>query len=98
MSGAGAGGEEAALFGLAPVAPDATLAYGPHPDQVIDLYGPAADGPVVLLLHGGFGARRTTVRTCRRSRPSWRGTGCRSPSPSTGGRGRAGAGRVRTRT
>ncbi|WP_053803499.1 alpha/beta hydrolase family protein [Streptomyces rimosus] len=54
MSGAGAGGEETALFGLAPVAPDATLAYGPHPDQVIDLYGPAADGPVVLLLHGGF--------------------------------------------
>ncbi|WP_206507786.1 alpha/beta hydrolase family protein [Streptomyces chrestomyceticus] len=54
MSGPGAAAEEAALLGLAPVAPDATLAYGPHPDQVIDLYGRRNAGPVVLLLHGGF--------------------------------------------
>lgn len=54
MSGPGAAAEEAALLGLAPVAPDATLAYGPHPDQVIDLYGQRNVGPVVLLLHGGF--------------------------------------------
>ncbi|WP_411129410.1 alpha/beta hydrolase family protein [Streptomyces sp. x-19] len=45
--------EEAALLGLAPVAPDRTLAYGPHPDQVVDLYGAGA-GPLVVLLHGGF--------------------------------------------
>ncbi|MEV5598179.1 alpha/beta fold hydrolase [Streptomyces sp. NPDC052496] len=54
MNAAGAAAEEAALLGLAPVPPDATTAYGPHPDQVIDLYGPRNDGPVVLLLHGGF--------------------------------------------
>ncbi|MFI0258595.1 alpha/beta hydrolase family protein [Streptomyces sp. NPDC017056] len=54
MSAPGAADEEAALLGLAPVAPDATLSYGPHPDQVIDLYGPRAGGPVVLVLHGGF--------------------------------------------
>ncbi|MGX1762055.1 alpha/beta hydrolase [Streptomyces lydicus] len=34
--------EEAALLGLAPVAPDRTVAYGPHPDQVVDLYLPRA--------------------------------------------------------
>ncbi|TJZ42261.1 alpha/beta hydrolase [Streptomyces piniterrae] len=32
--------EESALLGLAPVAPDRTVAYGPHPDQIVDLYGP----------------------------------------------------------
>jgi acetyl esterase/lipase len=49
--------EESALLGLAPVAPDRTVAYGSGPDQVIDLYGPwagAARGPLVVLLHGGF--------------------------------------------
>jgi len=60
--------EETALLGLAPVAPDRTVAYGPHPDQVVDLYGPwpgdgagpgdgaaaGASGPLVVLLHGGF--------------------------------------------
>ncbi|MFF8790062.1 alpha/beta hydrolase family protein [Streptomyces sp. NPDC015125] len=34
--------EEAALLGLAPVAPDRTVAYGPHPDQIVDLYVPRA--------------------------------------------------------
>ncbi|MFR9724473.1 alpha/beta hydrolase family protein [Streptomyces sp. MS19] len=34
-------------------APDRTLRYGPHPSQVVDLYGgPGAPG--VVLLHGGF--------------------------------------------
>ncbi|MEK2476596.1 alpha/beta hydrolase family protein [Streptomyces noursei] len=47
--------EEAALLGLAPVAPDRTVAYGPHPDQVVDLYGRwPGTGPLVVLLHGGF--------------------------------------------
>ncbi|MFE5737418.1 alpha/beta hydrolase family protein [Streptomyces celluloflavus] len=49
--------EESALLGLAPVAPDRTVAYGPGPDRVIDLYGPwagAARAPLVVLLHGGF--------------------------------------------
>ncbi|WP_407551673.1 alpha/beta hydrolase [Streptomyces sp. Pv4-95] len=54
--------EETALLGLAPVAPDRTVAYGPHPDQIVDFYAPppaavtaraARCGPVVLL-HGGF--------------------------------------------
>ncbi|MGK5498987.1 alpha/beta hydrolase [Streptomyces sp. URMC 125] len=45
--------EEAALLGLAPVAPPATERYGPHPSQVVDLYGPP-DGPLVAVLHGGF--------------------------------------------
>ncbi|MFG2140435.1 alpha/beta hydrolase family protein [Streptomyces sp. NPDC048650] len=48
--------EETALLGLAPVAPDRSVAYGPHPDQVLDLYGSwgADAGPLVVLLHGGF--------------------------------------------
>ncbi|MFI0905700.1 alpha/beta hydrolase family protein [Streptomyces sioyaensis] len=52
--------EEPALLGLAPVAPDRTVAYGPHPDQLVDLYvprtggGAPAPGPLVVLLHGGF--------------------------------------------
>jgi acetyl esterase/lipase len=45
--------EEAALLGLAPVAPSARERYGPHPSQVIDLYGPDG-GPLVAVLHGGF--------------------------------------------
>ncbi|GAA2406983.1 alpha/beta hydrolase [Streptomyces glaucosporus] len=58
MTGATAGpavneAEEAALLGLAPVPPSATERYGPHPSQVIDLYGPG-DGPLIAVLHGGF--------------------------------------------
>ncbi|MCP9209215.1 alpha/beta hydrolase family protein [Streptomyces sp. NEAU-Y11] len=50
--------EEASLLGLAPVAPDATGAYGEHPDQVVDFHlppGGAVGGaaPLVLLFHGG---------------------------------------------
>ncbi|MDX3094294.1 alpha/beta hydrolase [Streptomyces sp. ME19-03-3] len=51
--------EEASAFAHAPVPPDATAAYGEHPDQVVDFYRPrpGADGPrpgpLVVLLHGG---------------------------------------------
>ena len=36
--------------------PAAALSYGPHPDQVADLFVPEGVGgplPLVLLLHGG---------------------------------------------
>ncbi|MBZ4318001.1 alpha/beta hydrolase [Streptomyces sp. SCA2-4] len=48
--------EEAELFGLPYVPPDATTAYGPHPDQVVDHYLPPGmpNGVRVTLLHGGF--------------------------------------------
>ncbi|WP_030621436.1 alpha/beta hydrolase family protein [Streptomyces sclerotialus] len=63
MSGTAAD-EEEVLLARAPVAPDARVAYGDHPDQVVDLYRPPGTaysppagrrtGPMVLLLHGGF--------------------------------------------
>ncbi|SCG48314.1 alpha/beta hydrolase family protein [Micromonospora halophytica] len=37
--------------------PDATVAYGDHPDQIVDLRHPTGDGPLrplVAILHGGF--------------------------------------------
>ncbi|MEU7571601.1 prolyl oligopeptidase family serine peptidase [Micromonospora sp. NPDC049240] len=37
--------------------PDATVAYGDHPDQCADLRGPAGEGParpLVIVVHGGF--------------------------------------------
>lgn len=37
--------------------PDATVAYGDHPEQVADLRRPAGDGParpLVVVVHGGF--------------------------------------------
>ncbi|MFF5070531.1 alpha/beta hydrolase family protein [Micromonospora olivasterospora] len=37
--------------------PDATVAYGGHPDQIADLRCPAGDGParpLVVVVHGGF--------------------------------------------
>ncbi|POX42158.1 alpha/beta hydrolase [Streptomyces sp. Ru73] len=56
--------EEAALLACAPVAPDDSVTYGSHPDQVVDLYRPPGGAPVppaghgpaplVVLLHGGF--------------------------------------------
>ncbi|MFE7426406.1 alpha/beta hydrolase [Streptomyces sp. NPDC057545] len=48
--------ETESAFSHPPVAPDASAAYGNHPDQVIDFYAPR-DGrtgaPVVVVLHGG---------------------------------------------
>jgi acetyl esterase/lipase len=56
--------EEASAFSHLPVDPDATAAYGDHPDQVIDFYaprqteqaataGPTGPAPLVVVLHGG---------------------------------------------
>ncbi|MBT2399410.1 alpha/beta hydrolase [Streptomyces sp. ISL-100] len=48
--------EAESAFSHPAVAPDATAAYGEHPDQVIDFYAPR-DGrdraPLVVVLHGG---------------------------------------------
>ncbi|WP_351234865.1 alpha/beta hydrolase [Streptomyces sp. NPDC002133] len=48
--------EEASALSHPAVAPDATAAYGEHPDQVVDFYAPR-DGrdpvPLVVVLHGG---------------------------------------------
>ncbi|MFF1837805.1 alpha/beta hydrolase [Streptomyces sp. NPDC058231] len=48
--------ETESAFSHPAVAPDASAAYGDHPDQVIDFYAPR-DGrtgaPVVVVLHGG---------------------------------------------
>ncbi|MEU4090793.1 alpha/beta hydrolase [Streptomyces sp. NPDC026673] len=54
-----AAAEEASAFSHAPVPPDATAAYGEHPDQIVDFYRPrgeaggARPGPLVVLFHGG---------------------------------------------
>lgn len=53
--------EEASAFSHPPVEPDATTAYGDHPDQLIDFYAPretensgsAGAAPLVVVLHGG---------------------------------------------
>lgn len=48
--------ETESAFSHPAVAPDATVAYGDHPDQVIDFYAPRdgrAGAPVVVVLHGG---------------------------------------------
>ncbi|MEU6309716.1 alpha/beta hydrolase [Streptomyces sp. NPDC047014] len=49
--------EAASAFAHPAVAPDATAAYGEHPDQVVDFYAPRGEprGPVplVVVLHGG---------------------------------------------
>ncbi|MFC6065130.1 alpha/beta hydrolase family protein [Streptomyces ochraceiscleroticus] len=52
----GALSEEEALLACAPVPPDGRIAYGDHPDQVVDLYLPPEPprGPLTVLLHGGF--------------------------------------------
>lgn len=56
---AAAAAEEASAFAHPAVLPDATAAYGEHPEQLVDFYRPhpvRADGraaPLVALLHGG---------------------------------------------
>ncbi|MFJ4500553.1 alpha/beta hydrolase family protein [Streptomyces sp. NPDC088864] len=48
--------ETESAFSHPAVAPDASAAYGPHPDQVIDFYAPRGGRtgvPVVVVLHGG---------------------------------------------
>ncbi|MEU0399173.1 alpha/beta hydrolase fold domain-containing protein [Streptomyces sp. NPDC006197] len=48
--------EEASAFSHPAVTPDATAAYGDHPDQVVDFYAPRdgrAPAPLVVALHGG---------------------------------------------
>ncbi|MFF1447907.1 alpha/beta hydrolase [Streptomyces sp. NPDC058274] len=50
--------EEASALAHPYVAPDATAAYGDHPDQVIDFYAPRGPeapvlAPLVVVLHGG---------------------------------------------
>ncbi|MER6525588.1 alpha/beta hydrolase [Streptomyces sp. NPDC001508] len=56
-----AAAEEESAFSHPPVDPDATAAYGDHPDQVIDFYvprgtepsSPGSGAPLVVVLHGG---------------------------------------------
>ncbi|MFG2607671.1 alpha/beta hydrolase family protein [Streptomyces sp. NPDC048514] len=51
-----AAAEEESAFSHPPVDPDATAAYGDHPDQVIDFYAPHTGTPLVplvVVLHGG---------------------------------------------
>ncbi|MGW1009504.1 alpha/beta hydrolase [Streptomyces termitum] len=48
--------EEASAFSHPAVPPDATAAYGEHPDQVVDFYAPregTGRAPLVVVLHGG---------------------------------------------
>lgn len=49
--------ESASAFAHPAVAPDATAAYGEHPDQLVDFYAPrdvpVEGAPLVVLLHGG---------------------------------------------
>ncbi|MEV8551839.1 alpha/beta hydrolase [Streptomyces glaucescens] len=61
VAAARAAAEEKSAFSHPPVDPDATAAYGGHPDQVIDFYAPHTPGPagpdscapLVVVLHGG---------------------------------------------
>lgn len=49
--------EAASAFSHPAVAPDASAAYGEHPDQLVDFYAPRGEAqgpaPLVVLLHGG---------------------------------------------
>lgn len=56
VAAARAAAEEESAFSHPPVDPDATVAYGDDPDQIVDFYAPRAEGgpaPVVVVLHGG---------------------------------------------
>ncbi|OIJ69639.1 alpha/beta hydrolase [Streptomyces mangrovisoli] len=59
VAAARATAEEESAFSHPHVDPDATAAYGDHPDQVIDFFAPRGEGapdglaPLVVLLHGG---------------------------------------------
>ncbi|MFI2431219.1 alpha/beta hydrolase [Streptomyces sp. NPDC018693] len=57
VAAARAAAEEQSAFSHPPVDPDATAAYGDHPDQVIDFYAPRTEAgpvaPLVVVLHGG---------------------------------------------
>ncbi|MFI2509497.1 alpha/beta hydrolase [Streptomyces sp. NPDC018972] len=56
VAAARAAAEEESAFSHPPVDPDATVAYGDYPDQLIDFYAPRTEGgpaPVVVVLHGG---------------------------------------------
>ena len=47
-------------------APMTTLSYGDHDDQLLDLHGSdAEDGPLVMVLHGGFWRAPFTRRSTR---------------------------------
>lgn len=51
-----AAAEEESAFSHPAVDPDATAAYGDHPDQVIDFFAPHGEtgfAPLVVVLHGG---------------------------------------------
>ncbi|MEU0118408.1 alpha/beta hydrolase [Streptomyces bobili] len=51
-----AAAEEESAFSRPAVEPDATAAYGDHPDQLIDFYAPrgaTGPAPLVVVLHGG---------------------------------------------
>ncbi|MEV6795162.1 alpha/beta hydrolase [Streptomyces sp. NPDC051320] len=56
--------EADAVFAHPAVAPEATAAYGDHPDQIMDFYAPhdgegtAATAPLVVVLHGGVWRER----------------------------------------
>lgn len=57
--------EADAVFAHPAVAPDATAAYGEHPDQVVDFYSPhGGEGavPLVVVLHGGVWRQRVDRR------------------------------------
>lgn len=43
-----------ALLAQEPARPESQERYGPHPSQVIDLYGVGAQGKRIVVLHGGF--------------------------------------------
>lgn len=50
--------EDRSILSRSGRAPDRTLSYGPHPDQVLDVFDPVipvqAGAPIAVVLHGGF--------------------------------------------